>query len=102
MFRSGVKENAFFLKDVGDARNIRTRILECFEAAGLPTTPDAVRKQLLTFCLVGGGPTGQSLITYEKNMSTRVFENVLLNVPRNGDCIGDTRLHKRGSFKDLP
>lgn len=25
----GVRENAFFLKDVGDARKIRKRILEC-------------------------------------------------------------------------
>ena len=25
----GVKENAFFLKDVADARKIRTRVLEC-------------------------------------------------------------------------
>jgi hypothetical protein len=54
----GVKENANFLKDVGDARKIRKRLLECFETASLPTTPDAVRKQLLHFAIVGGGPTG--------------------------------------------
>lgn len=54
----GVKENANFLKDVGDARKIRKRLLECFETASLPTTPDAVRKQLLHFAVVGGGPTG--------------------------------------------
>lgn len=54
----GVKEYANFLKDVGDARNIRKRILECFEAAELPTTTDEVRKQILSFCLIGGGPTG--------------------------------------------
>lgn len=34
----GVKENAYFLKDVGDARRIRNRLLSCFEAAALPTT----------------------------------------------------------------
>ncbi|KAL6707851.1 hypothetical protein ACN47E_003751 [Coniothyrium glycines] len=54
----GVKENAFFLKDVGDARKIRNRLLECFEAAALPTTPDEIKKQLLNFAVVGGGPTG--------------------------------------------
>ena len=27
----GVKENAFFMKDIGDARKVRKRILECFE-----------------------------------------------------------------------
>lgn len=54
----GVKENAFFLKDVGDARKIRNRLLACFEAAALPTTSDEMRRQLLHFAVVGGGPTG--------------------------------------------
>ena len=54
----GVREYAHFLKDVGDARSIRRRILACYEAAALPTTPVAVRKQLLNFAVVGGGPTG--------------------------------------------
>lgn len=55
---AGVRENALFLKDVGDARRIRKRLLECFELAALPTTPDRIRKQLLNFAIVGGGPTG--------------------------------------------
>ncbi|KAI9750091.1 MAG: hypothetical protein M4579_006607 [Chaenotheca gracillima] len=54
----GVKENAIFLKDVGDARRIKKRILECFETAYLPTTSDDLRRQLLHFAIVGGGPTG--------------------------------------------
>lgn len=54
----GVKDNAFFLKDVGDARKIRNRILACFEGAALPTTSDEMRRQLLHFAVVGGGPTG--------------------------------------------
>lgn len=54
----GVKENAFFMKDVGDARRIRKRVLECFEIANLPTTSEKLREQLLRFAIVGGGPTG--------------------------------------------
>ncbi|KAK6527378.1 hypothetical protein TWF281_010558 [Arthrobotrys megalospora] len=54
----GVRENARFLKDVGDARKIRRRILECFETASLPTTSEYLKKQLLNFAIVGGGPTG--------------------------------------------
>lgn len=54
----GVKEHAFFLKDVGDARRIRNRILACFEGAALPTTSVEMKKQLLNFAVVGGGPTG--------------------------------------------
>ena len=49
---------SLFLKDVGDARRIRNRILACFEAAALPTTTDEQRKELLNFAIVGGGPTG--------------------------------------------
>ncbi|KAF1835050.1 hypothetical protein BDW02DRAFT_496952 [Decorospora gaudefroyi] len=54
----GVKEHAFFLKDVGDARRIRNRILACFEGAALPSASDEMRRQLLNFAIVGGGPTG--------------------------------------------
>lgn len=54
----GVREHAFFLKDVGDARKIRNRLLACFEGAALPTTSDEMRRQLLNFAVVGGGPTG--------------------------------------------
>jgi NADH dehydrogenase FAD-containing subunit len=54
----GVNEHAFFLKDIGDARAIRNRLLACFESAALPTTSDAMRRQLLHFAVVGGGPTG--------------------------------------------
>lgn len=43
---------------MGDARKIRNRLLACFEAAALPTTPEERRKQLLNFAIVGGGPTG--------------------------------------------
>ena len=54
----GVKEHAFFVKDVGDTRRIRRRILDCFEIAALPTTSLKVKKMLLHFAIVGGGPTG--------------------------------------------
>ncbi|PNY23675.1 Uncharacterized protein TCAP_06384 [Tolypocladium capitatum] len=54
----GVKEHACFLRDIGDARIIRLRILEAFEKASLPTTGDEERKRLLHFAVVGGGPTG--------------------------------------------
>ncbi|KAG6380296.1 NDE1, mitochondrial external NADH dehydrogenase [Boletus reticuloceps] len=54
----GVKEYAHFLKNVRDARAIRTRILDCFELANQPILSDIQRRNLLNFCIVGGGPTG--------------------------------------------
>lgn len=54
----GVREHAFFLRDVSDARKIRHKALQNFEKAALPTTTDEERKKLLHFAIVGGGPTG--------------------------------------------
>ncbi|KAI5928415.1 pyridine nucleotide-disulfide oxidoreductase-domain-containing protein [Camillea tinctor] len=54
----GVREHANFLRDVGDARKIRMKILQCFEKASLPITTDEERRKLLHFAVVGGGPTG--------------------------------------------
>ena len=66
----GVKEHAHFLKDISNARAIRSRILECekavqqqisrlnefilgFEQANQPTMSDIERRNLLHFCIVG-------------------------------------------------
>ncbi|KAI1100398.1 FAD/NAD(P)-binding domain-containing protein [Jackrogersella minutella] len=54
----GVREHANFLRDVGDARRIRMKVLQSFEKAALPVTTDEEREKLLHFAIVGGGPTG--------------------------------------------
>jgi NADH dehydrogenase len=76
----GVREHAHFLRDVGDARRIRLRVLSLFEQCSYPSrseaeaaasnnsaappsgraTPlsDADKRALLHFAVVGGGPTG--------------------------------------------
>jgi len=45
------------LKDIPDAIAIRNQVLTCFEKAMLETDPEQ-RRSLLTFIVVGGGPTG--------------------------------------------
>ncbi|MBI2858500.1 MAG: NAD(P)/FAD-dependent oxidoreductase [Chloroflexi bacterium] len=52
-----VEPHVFELKTIRDAMGIHSRILECFEAA-LLETDEARRRFLLTFVIVGGGPTG--------------------------------------------
>ena len=54
----GVKEHGFFMKDILGARKIRKRVLECFEIASLPTTSEELKRHLMRFAIVGGGPTG--------------------------------------------
>jgi NADH:quinone reductase (non-electrogenic) len=45
------------LKTISDARRIRSTIIQTFEQAEQETDPERIRA-LLTFVLVGGGPTG--------------------------------------------
>jgi NADH dehydrogenase len=52
-----VREHALGLKDLGEALQLRNHVLECLERATRTTDLDE-RGRLLTFCIVGGGPTG--------------------------------------------
>jgi NADH dehydrogenase len=52
-----VERHALGLKDLGAALQLRNHVLECLERATATTDPDE-RRRLLTFCIVGGGPTG--------------------------------------------
>jgi NADH dehydrogenase FAD-containing subunit len=54
----GVREYCNFLKQVEDARRIRTAIVNCFERANLPDMSDEERVKNLTFAVIGAGPTG--------------------------------------------
>ncbi|CAG9464813.1 unnamed protein product [Pedinophyceae sp. YPF-701] len=54
----GVEEHCHFFKSIEDARALRARISELFERAALPHTPLEEKRRLLSFVIVGGGPTG--------------------------------------------
>ncbi|OHD63351.1 MAG: pyridine nucleotide-disulfide oxidoreductase [Spirochaetes bacterium RBG_13_51_14] len=54
---AGAERFAFPLKTLDDAMILRNHILTCFERAASMDDPDA-RRKLLTFVIVGGGPTG--------------------------------------------
>jgi len=51
------ENHVFFLKNLWDARKVRQRLGECFERASSPYLSEDERKRLLTFIIVGGGPT---------------------------------------------
>lgn len=52
----GAPEHAFPLYGLDDAVRLRNRVLECFEAAD--RDPSLIDDGVLTFVIVGGGPTG--------------------------------------------
>jgi NADH dehydrogenase len=55
--KTSVANHALGLKDLGEALRLRNHVLEAFERA--TTESDlARRQQILTFCIVGAGPTG--------------------------------------------
>jgi NADH dehydrogenase len=49
------------MKTIEDARHLRDRVLSAFEMAELSTDPDE-RTELLTFVVIGAGPTGVELV----------------------------------------
>ncbi|KAJ1725493.1 NADH:ubiquinone oxidoreductase [Coemansia erecta] len=54
----GVEQHACFLKEMGDARKIRRRLMDSVESASFDDITDAERDRLLHMVVVGGGPTG--------------------------------------------
>jgi len=69
----GVYENTNFLKSIEDARDIRSKIMDAFETANLPTLTEQERKNLLSFVIVGGGPTG---VEYAAELNDFVNEDL--------------------------
>lgn len=57
----GVKENCLFLKQLSDAIRFREQLGYAFEQASLPGLMDEQRAKLLTFVVIGAGPTGVEL-----------------------------------------
>lgn len=51
----GVAEHCKFLKTANDAQELKTKIIENFEKASLPSTTKNEKKKLLSFVVCGGG-----------------------------------------------
>ena len=60
------------LKNLSDAESLRNRLLEVFEKAEIDNDPDR-RKALMTFVLVGAGPTGVEMASAIAVMTQTTF-----------------------------
>jgi len=85
------------LKTVEDATEIRRRIFKAFEAAERQDDP-AKRKALLTFAIVGGGPTGVELA----GTLGEIAHDTLKNDFRNIDPSTTTILLIEGGERIIP
>ncbi|UJR09090.1 hypothetical protein I4U23_013337 [Adineta vaga] len=75
----GVEEHAHFLKELLDARRIRSAISDAFESAMTPSQTEEERKRLLHFVVVGGGPTG---VEFAAELADLVREDLHHYFPR--------------------
>ncbi|NER82636.1 MAG: NAD(P)/FAD-dependent oxidoreductase, partial [Leptolyngbya sp. SIO1D8] len=81
----GAAKHAFSLRTLDQAVVLRNHVFQCFERATYE--PDPVRRQqLLTFVIVGGGPTGVEMA------GTLVELKQVLNKDYPGLNIGDMRI----------
>ena len=75
---AGAEDNSFPLKNVYDAKILRSHVIDMFEHADLEKDPNE-RRHLLTFVVVGGGYTGVE-VAAELNdyihTSSRFYRNV--------------------------
>jgi NADH:ubiquinone reductase (H+-translocating) len=68
----GVAENAFFMRELGDAVAVRNHIIDCFELAAQESSAER-RARLLRFVVVGGGPTGVELVAEIRDLIEHVL-----------------------------
>jgi NADH dehydrogenase/NADH:ubiquinone reductase (non-electrogenic) len=61
-------QDVFFLKHLHHARSIRNRVIECFERASNPMLTLQQADALLSFVVVGGGPTSCEFATELKSL----------------------------------
>jgi NADH dehydrogenase FAD-containing subunit len=53
----------FFLKQLHHARELRNNIIDSFEKAAVPTMLESERRKMLSFVVVGGGPTSCEFVS---------------------------------------
>jgi NADH dehydrogenase len=72
------------LKDLEDAFELRRRVLIAFEAAERSDDADE-RRRLLTFCVIGGGPTGVEMAGSISELSRSILQRDFRSI--SGDMI---------------
>ncbi len=75
----GAEANSFTLKSIEESTVLRNHILQCVEkAAKLSPEAAAERRRLLTFVIIGGGPTG---VEFAGAISELLYEPLVRDYP---------------------
>ena len=78
----GLKEKVFTLKSVNQALRLKSEILERLERASLCKDPDR-RKELLSFVVIGAGPTGVEIAGAIGEMKRYILKREYPELSRN-------------------
>lgn len=78
----GASQHAFFMRELNDAVRLRNQVISCFERAAVLDDPDAQR-ELLTFVVVGAGPTGIETATEIYDLIEQVLQRRYPEVDRS-------------------
>ena len=68
----GMAEHALTMKDLADAHRLRTHVIGCLEAADVTGEPE-VKRQLLTFVVVGAGFSGVETVAETRELVRRAL-----------------------------
>src|SRR3546814_2831667 len=86
------------LKTLDDALHIRRRILSAFERAEAESDP-AAKRALLTFAIVGGGPTGVELAGTLAEIARHTLKREFRNIePRSEEHTSELQSLMRTSY----
>ena len=77
---NNLEQHALPLKTVPDARNLRNHIFQTLERADLTDDPEE-RRRLMTFIIVGGGPSGVELAGALSELRRHVLERDYPDTP---------------------
>ena len=76
----GADKNAFFVRNVSDARAVQYRLKQLLELASIPGTSEEQQRELLHIVMVGGGPTGVEMSAEMSDLFNDDFEKLYPNL----------------------
>ena len=71
----GLPEHAFPFKNLGDALAVRNHVIRALEEAAVEQDDEALRRQLLTFVVAGGGFSGVEVVAELNDFVRKVAKN---------------------------